>query len=47
MQGAGLEEMGNSESEPKALGSQGGMENQVQEQEWCLHGVIPAKGQRA
>lgn len=38
---------GNSEFQPKALGSQGRMENQVQEQEWCFHGMIPAKGQRA
>lgn len=43
----GLEEMGDSDSEPKALGSQGRMENQVQEQEWCFHSMIPAKGQRA
>lgn len=36
---------GNSDSQPKALGSQGRMENQVQEQEQCFHGVIPEKRQ--
>ena len=35
------------DSQPKALRSQGRMENQVQEQERCFHGVIPGKGQRA
>lgn len=38
---------GNSDSWPKARGSQGRMESQVQEQEWCFHGAIPEKGQRA
>lgn len=38
---------GNSDSRPKAQGSQGRMENQVQEQAWCFHGAIPEKGQRA
>lgn len=38
---------GNSDFQPKALESQGRMENQVQEEEWCFHGATPAKGQRA
>jgi len=37
----------NSDSQPKALGSQGRLENQVQEQEQRFHCGIPEKGQRA
>lgn len=42
-----MQRAGNSDSQPKAQGSQGRMDNQVQEQEQCFHGAIPEKGQRA